>query len=75
MNDFEVWARWFILDLTKNSDGEYVSFTTKSALEAWNHQQKKIDAVLKFLDGYDAIDIENSVVLRDCVNEIQELLK
>lgn len=42
---------------------------------AHREQQKKIDAVLRFLSGYDSIDIENSVNLRDCVNEIQELLK
>jgi hypothetical protein len=46
-----------------------------SADEAWNHQQQKIDAVLKFIDGYNSEDIENDVVLKDCINEIQELLK
>lgn len=75
MSGFDNWARWFVLDLTKNSDGEYVSFPTKSALEAWNHQQQKIDAVSKFIDGYNSEDIENDVVLKDCINEIQELLK
>ena len=45
------------------------------AYYAFQEQQKKIDAVLRFVDGYDSIDIENSVNLRDCVNEIEELLK
>lgn len=42
---------------------------------AWNHQQKKIDAALKFIGGYNSVDIENDVVLKDCINEIKELLK
>ena len=46
-----------------------------AAWYAFQEQQKKIDAVLRFVDGHDSIDIENSVNLRDCVNEIQELLK
>lgn len=46
-----------------------------AAWYAFQEQQKKIDAVLRFVDGYDSIDIENSVNLRDCVNEIEGLLK
>jgi hypothetical protein len=75
MNDFDNWARWFVLDLSKNLNGEYVSFPTRSASKAWNHQQQKIDAVLKFINGYNSADIDNDVVLRDCISEIQELLK
>ena len=54
----------------------YVSLARiDGAWYAFQEQQKKIDGVLSFLNGYDTIDIENCVVLRDCVNEIQELLK
>lgn len=54
-----------------SSNGAFLN----GAWYAYQEQQKKIDAVLGFLSGYDQIDIENSVNLRDCVNEIQELLK
>lgn len=69
------------------SDSKHLSFdewydkyfdensTFPSADEAWNHQQEKIDAVLHFIDNMDTIDIENDVVLRNTVYEIQELLK
>ena len=54
---------------------EFSAYFLNGALYAFQEQQKKIDAVLRFLSGYDSIDIENSVNLRDCVNEIEELLK
>lgn len=38
------------------------------AKEAWNHQQKKIDAVLKYLDGCEcSLDVD--------IDSIKELLK
>lgn len=67
MNCFENWARWFALDLTKNSDGEYVYFPTKSALKAWNHQQKKIDVIIQC--------VKDNTADYELDNKIQELLK
>lgn len=61
MSDFDKWI-----------DDNYPNV---EPIDAWNHQQQKIDAVLRFIDGYNSEDIENDVVLKDCINEIQELLK
>lgn len=72
MSEFDKWFK----SLNKNGRVMHFFGNERSVSEgAWNHQQKKIDAVLKYLDGFNEKDIEHETLVLSIIDEIQELLK
>lgn len=54
---FEEFARWYVLPLDKSEDGTYRALETQSAWMSFQHQQakveelqKRVDAVIKIID-------------------------
>ncbi|HFD0357768.1 TPA: hypothetical protein ACF00A_003807 [Acinetobacter nosocomialis] len=41
--EFEKFARWYVLPLDKSEDGIYLALETQSALAAFQHQQAKVE--------------------------------
>ena len=42
---------------------------------AWNEQQKKIDAVLRYVGSFNHSDIKHDTMVNSIIYEIKELLK
>lgn len=49
---FEEFARWYVLPLDKSEDGIYRALETQSAWMSFQHQQAKVDELQKQLSEY-----------------------